>query len=113
MSKRKLKPGDITERIFLQGVNHLSSDVIDKLMDYVTSFCIDNEGRVRKSAGIIAAVGSDDLNFVPRVRFDINCSPWNAHDYYVEIELPNPAVDFAHYQRIREAFVSEIKKRLT
>lgn len=113
--KRKIELGEIVETIFLHGFNSISSDNHDLLMNYICAFCIDREANVRKGQGLISTGESDyyDPDYVPNVRYDINPCHWKAHSEYVEINLPNPAVNLEYYQKIRSAFIAEIEKRLT
>lgn len=112
--KRSIELGGIVETVFLNGFKAISSDNHDLLMNHICAFCIDRDGNVRKGHGLISTSESSyfDPDYVPNVRFDINQSPWNSHSEYVEINLPNPAVNFEYYQKIRIAFIAEIEKRL-
>lgn len=113
--RRTISLGDIVETIFLEGLDPLTERAFDTLTSHITDFCVDTEGHVCKSVGFIN-VGSSTLHnndYVPRHRFDIRFGPWNAHNYYVEITLPNPAIDYDYYLLIRRAFIDELSSRLT
>jgi len=103
----------IVETLFLNGLDKVKIESADLIINNVLDFCIDSKGRVRKVRGVINAPGEDDINYVPHGRFDIRLGPWQAHDMYVMIDLPNPALDYEKYQMIRDVFVREITKRLT
>lgn len=103
----------IVETLFLDGLDKVTIESANLIINNVLNFCIDMNGRVRKARGIINALEEDDINCVPRDRFDIQLGPWQAHSMYVMIDLPNPALDYEKYQIIRDVFVREITKRLT
>lgn len=112
--KRFIQPGNIVETIFLEGVDELSHEVGEALLNHLTEFCIDMQGRVRKGLGIVNTLPhhEDDPSYVPASSYGIDASPWNSHAEYLEIELPNPALEMEHYLKIREAFINEINARL-
>lgn len=110
----KLEPGDIVETVFLQfnppELEHLFRED-DGNMDELINFSVDEKGRIRLGQGIVDMSGSEDLNFVPQVRWNLNPMPWNSHGTYVEIELPNP--NDALYYVVRPAMIGELKRRLS
>lgn len=112
--KRTIEPGNITETIFLNGFRGLSPDSNEKLLNYLTDFCVDSNGNIRKSRGLISCGGQqdNDFNYVPQNRYQSKASHWTSHCEYLEIELPNPATESALYVKIRAAFIAEIEKRL-
>jgi hypothetical protein len=114
--KSTFELGDILETIYPV----LSQDVEyalienDSVMDDIGNFCIDSKGNVRISRGIVAYddKSEQDIKYVPRNNYGINISPWNSHSLYFEIQLPNPAEDFAFYTLIRNAMLTELKSRI-
>lgn len=116
MAKRKIEMGDITETIFISGLSNLSYDNAELLFGYLQNFCVDVKGRIRKSVGIVNSSSLEDdenMDFVPMVRYEIHCSPWNSHDDYVKIELPNPKTEPELYETVRNSFINEIETRLS
>lgn len=105
-------PGNIVETIFIDGFGSLSRENWERLEDYITDFCIDMKGRVRRCHGIIDMSGSDNLDMVPRSRYNITFSAWNSHQEYVEIEPPNPVDNPTYFKFIRDAWLAELNKRL-
>jgi hypothetical protein len=100
--------GEIVETLFIEG------DMEEAMFDHLLNFSIDVKGRTRLGRGMVNMdpANEDDINYVPSQRFNIKANPWNSHQQYVEIELPNPALDFAYYQQIRAAFLQEMSKRV-
>lgn len=106
-SPHKYDLGGIVETIFFD-------DMDEKLYDKMIDFSIDIKGRVRLSTGMVNMDPreDDDMNYVPAKRFDISGHVWNSHQQYVEIELPNPALDIEYYKRIRQSFINEMHRRV-
>lgn len=112
--QRKVKVaglGEIVETIFLDVKD--TSEKSEKILDMLGDICVDKKGIIRKSTGVTASLGdTDNPDFVPCERYSSKLAPWNSHQDYVEIELPNPAIDFAYYQTIRSSFLTEIGRIL-
>lgn len=103
--------GDIVETIFL-GVKD-TSEKSEKILNMLGDICIDKKGIVRKSNGIFAPLDDpDNSDFAPSERYSSKSAPWTSHQDYIDIELPNPANDFAYYQTIRASFLIEINRIL-
>jgi hypothetical protein len=107
--KLTMTPGYIVETIFLDFRDVCAED-FDVVYEKLTSFCVDCKGRIRLGKGIVGT-DNEDLNFVPPQRYDITPAPWNSHQQYIEIELPNPSADRQAYEIIRAAFITELKRR--
>ena len=111
---------DIVERIYPRLDEDVEAFILDhsgkgQPVDEVVDFCIDSKGRVRKNVGMIAIPGlgdEDNMNCVPHERYEIETSPWNSHDLYFELTLPNPSTDPAYFYMIRATMIAELKKRL-
>jgi len=107
---------NITETMILdkKRFNIISADNYTKLIDFVTDFCIDSNCAVRKALGMVATNSDTENNpdYVPVNYYQITASPWNSHIPYVEVELPNPAIENELYKRVRNAFIAEITMRL-
>lgn len=103
--------GDIVETIFLDVKD--TSEKSEKILDELSSICVDKNGIVRKAFGVNAPLNDpDNPSFVPRERYESRSAPWNSHQEYIEIELPNPSTDFLYYQTIRTSFLIEINRIL-
>jgi hypothetical protein len=111
-----VEPGDIVETVFLPLFVEKVENVSDEIGWHVhmTGFSVDVRGQIRLAEGFVAYSDETESNpdYVPRNRFDVNTSPWNSHQPYLEINLPNPAVDAGQHQLIRTAFMREIARRL-
>jgi len=93
------------------------SDVIDfqLIMDDISNVCFDDMGRKRPKIGIVDAYDNKDdsnLEMVPKFSYDIVCQAWNSHQYYFDITLPNPAVDYDNYMKFRKLIVEYIQSEL-
>lgn len=113
----KLELGDIEETLFYSsGENDVDYEMIqqDEHASYLIGFCIDVKGRVRESLGIVSSgvLEDDNFDYVPSVRYEIEHSAWNSHSEYVEMNLPNPAVNVELYHLIRTAMIAEFTRRL-
>ncbi|MFP3637557.1 hypothetical protein [Paraburkholderia sp. SIMBA_054] len=106
-----LEFGDIVETIFL--TDEFVAEV-ENWDEGTFSFCVDDQARVRTGTGIVAYddASDADMNYVPRNAYEVTTSPANSHSAYLEITLPNPAVDPVRYTRIREAMLDEISRRM-
>jgi len=110
-----LELGEIVETVFYSsGDREVDYEILLQDEHDMCDFCIDPQGRVRKSLGIVNTVkGEDDnLDYVPSVRYGINPNPWNSHSAYVEMELPNPVNEVELYHLIRTAMIKEFTRRL-
>lgn len=110
----KFSLGFITETIFLNIPVEIESSINEKdEFEEIIEFCIDVDGNVRKSTGIVSFNEDSYKNkeYVPHKRFDINLS--NSHHIYFEIELPNPFEDFEYSKKIRQAFIDELNIRIS
>lgn len=106
---------DIQETVFPRLERELEFEITnDEFYNDTTNFCIDNKGRVRLGRGLISydPESDEDMKYVPRSSYSIAANPWNSHDVYFLIELPNPAQDFEHYNMIRNAFLTELQRRI-
>lgn len=112
MNKLKIEPSEyIEETLFLTGIFDLED--FDAAYDHLTDFCIDKAGRVRISGGIVAPFDQpDNMNFVPVERFELRSAPWNSHQAYLEVDLPNPALNFEYYYKIRTIMLAELQRRI-
>lgn len=103
--------GDILETIFFDVKD--MSEKSEKILDMLGNICVDKNGIVRKAFGVNAPLNdSDNFSFVPRECYKSELAPWNSHQNYIAIELPNPATDFSYYQTIRASFLIEINRIL-
>lgn len=111
-----LELGTIKETLFfrlpLAKEERLLDD--DELKYELLNFCIDSKGDVRKGSGMVAYSETSEWNpdYVPNVRYSASLSPWNSHDLYIELELPNPAEDMVFYQLVRKNFLAELGRRV-
>ena len=115
MKRRISSLGEITETVYIE-LGDLSYDAQERLVDFVTDFCIDRQGNVRKGQGMVAPPNSKheyDPEWVPSVRWGLDPNAWNAHSDYLELELPNPAENVEFYKKIRLAMHNEINRRLS
>lgn len=112
----KFSLGFISEIIFLNIPVEIESSINEKdEFEDIIDFCIDAEGNVRKSTGMVSFDENSYKNkeYVPHKRFDVNLSPWTSHHIYFEIELPNPFENFEYSKKIRQAFIDELNFRLS
>ena len=112
--RRTIEPGEIVETLNIEGLSTLSFDVYQALLYHLTDFSIDVNANVRLGRGIISMgpANDSDFKYVPSERYEVNSSPWNSHQDFLEICLPNPAIDFEYYQTVRQVFITEINIRL-
>lgn len=103
--------GDIVETVFLD-FGDIEVEKYDQIYERLTGFSVGLVGRIRLGTAIIEMHDPDNLNFVPLERYDINPCPWNSHQMYVEIELPNIARDEKQYHLVRNAFMKELNRRI-
>ena len=107
---------DISEDIFIEGLDNLSYESVDHIYEILTRFCVDTRGNVRKALGFVSYSHTDkrefDPEYVPCVRYEVSGCPWNSHGEYITITLPNPAIDFDYYKKIRDVFIKEIERRI-
>lgn len=69
--------------------------------------CLDRRLNRRIGLGIVNMQTSNeeseyDERFVPSYRYEFQISDWTAHSHYVEINLPNPALDYKLYRKVRK-----------
>jgi hypothetical protein len=113
-----LEYGDIVETVFYKASDEDLTHKIwcdDAVLATLTDFCIDRLGNVRKGKGIVNMMGeAEEFNpdFVPALRWSMSQAPWNSHDTYVEMYLPNPITSPALYAKIRSAMLTEFLTRL-
>lgn len=110
-----LEHGEIRETVFYgSGDEDVDYEILQQDENDLTDFCIDEKGRVRKGTGIVnMMIGEDDnLDYIPRVRYDISHSPWNSHSQYVVMEIPNPATEPVLYALVRNSMLAEFRRRL-
>lgn len=85
------------------------------IMDDIANNCIDDLGRIRPSLGIVDAHDNKEesnLEFVPKFRYTITPSNLCSHQYYFDITLPNPAIDYEKHLKFRGLIVGYISEKL-
>lgn len=106
--------GEVVETIYPKLSDDVKFAFTDDELGDIIDFCIDSKGAVRLGSGFtsMSAETDDHPDYVPRNRYELKMSPWNSHSLYFELELPNPAEDFAFYTLIRTAMLTELKNRI-
>lgn len=92
-------------------------DVIDfqLIMDDIADVCFDDLGRQRPVIGIVDVCDNKEdsnLEMVPHFRYNIIANESVSHQYYFEIDVPNPAVDYEKYLKFRKLIVGYIQSEL-
>ena len=84
--------------------NHFTSIYFNEAL---LNVCLDRRLNRRICQGIVnmqisCEKAEYDERFVPSYRYEFQISSWNSHSYYVEINLPNPAIDYKLYRKVRK-----------
>lgn len=77
------------------------------LEEAILGVCLDRRLNRRIAKGIVNMQTSCekaeyDERFVPSYRYEFAVNSWNSHSYYVEMNLPNPALDYKLYKKVRK-----------
>lgn len=95
---------DADDQYEFEKPNHFTSIYFNEAL---LNVCLDRRLNRRICQGIVnmqisCEKAEYDERFVPSYRYEFQISSWNSHSYYVEINLPNPAIDYKLYRKVRK-----------
>ena len=87
--------------------NHFTNVYLEEA---ILNVCLDRKLNRRIAKGIVNMQTSCekaeyDERFVPSYRYEFVINSWNSHSFYVEINLPNPALDYKLYKKVRKKMI--------
>lgn len=95
---------DADDQYEFEEPNHFTSIYFNEAL---LNVCLDRRLNRRICQGIVnmqisCEKAEYDERFVQSYRYEFQISSWNSHSYYVEINLPNPAIDYKLYRKVRK-----------